>query len=35
MLIGGALEGREFEQANLQKVQMPGGCSVGGVEASI
>ena len=45
MLIGVAFEqffcpnGREFEQANLQKLKCPGGCLVGGgggdVEASI
>ena len=36
MLIGVAFEqffcpnGREFEQANLQKLKCPGGCLVGG-----
>jgi len=36
VLIGGAferlfcLEGREFEQANLQKFKCPGGCLGGG-----
>ena len=36
MLIGGAFErlycpeGREFEQANLQKFKYPGGCPGGG-----
>jgi len=28
-------EGREFEQANLQKFKCPGDCLEGGVEASI
>ena len=37
MLIGGAFEplfcpeGREFEQANLQKFKCPGGCPGGGM----
>ena len=28
-------EGREFEQANLQKFKCPGDCPEGGFEASI
>ena len=40
VLIGGAFErlscpeGREFEQANLQKFKCPGGCPGGDVELS-